>query len=249
MSDLKHDDRLLRKLLRNAPAVYFALLLVLAGSSAYLSLHDYDFIVINPTIWFLLGLLLQTIFAAACMLRFREHTVPAVVLSQFLPVLACIYYYFTDSLVSLVPANLIAFHALLYVLPGYVISLLGISPKPLRIIAAAINTVLMIGFSLLFLLAITFGSMTQQKAFRGKLSPDGLYMVTVISSDSGAVGGGTMLALEEVPSSIRLGCGRLAKLELIYSGEWNEYQHISYYWKDDHTLLINGIEYPLPDLP
>ena len=26
-----------------------------------------------------------------------------------------------------------------------------------------------------------------------------------------------------------------------------EYQHLSYRWKDDHTLLVNGTVYPLPN--
>lgn len=72
-------------------------------------------------------------------------------------------------------------------------------------------------------------------------------MATVIRSDSGAVGGGTMLIVENTKDSMQLVYGRLAKQELIYSGEWNEYQHISYGWKDGHTLVVNGTVYPLPD--
>ena len=68
---------------------------------------------------------------------------------------------------------------------------------------------------------MTFGSIDEKTIVKQTISPNELYMATVISVDSGVLGGATTVIVEEIPTSIK--------------------------WKDDHMLLINGNAFRMQD--
>jgi len=237
----------MQKLLQQMPIIYFAFLLFATTLTAVLSSNSYEFIITNRAIWFLLSLLIQILLASIWFIKRNELSKASIAFSQALPMLAFAYYFFCDSFIDMVPSGLIALHALLYFIPCYAISLLQMNSRFIRMICAVLNTILLLLFSLLFLLAITFGSMGEKNIVKQTTSPNELYVATVISADSGAVGGATTVIVEKTPTSINVGFGRFAKVQQVYSGRWDAYQRISIKWKDDHMLLINGNAYRMPD--
>lgn len=210
-----------------------------------MSYYGYEFIITCRTVWFLASLLIQLSFAAISILKRNELTKAAVVFSQVLPLLALVRYYYIDSFISMVPYDLIAINAFISFLSCFVISLLNITPRVLRVICAIINVILLFIFLALLFLAATFGSLGEQTIAAEKISPNGSYAATIEKADSGALGGATNVFVEELTSSINLGYGRFSKVHQIYSGEWNS--HVRIAWKDDHTLLINGKIFPLSE--
>ena len=233
----------MQKIIRNTPIFFFAFLSLATGSFALLSSHGYEFIVRNRILWFLLNLILQVILLGACILKRKELTKAAVVFAQALPTLAVVYYFFADSFLSNVPEAMIAFHALLCFIACYAVSLLNLNARVFRVIATIWNTILLLLTLGMVALAMTFGSLGEPVIARELPSPNQSYLATVEKRDSGALGGAKNVLVEDCKSSIDVGLGRFSKVQLLYSGEWDE--RVSVSWADDYTLLINGKLFPL----
>ena len=235
----------MQKIIRNTPIFFFAFLSLATGSFALLSSHGYEFIVRNRILWFLLNLILQVILSGACILKRRELTKAAVVFAQALPTLAVVYYFFADSFLSNVPSALIAIHALLNFLVSFVISVLNMNDRLFRRIITVWNTILLLIILAMVTLEMTFGSLGESVIAREVPSPNQSYLATVEKRDSGALGGAKNVLVEDCKSIIDVGLGRFSKVQLLYSGEWDE--RVSVSWVDDHTLLINGKLFPLSE--
>lgn len=235
----------MQKILRNIPIIYFVLLLIETIVSAVMPSYGYELIITNRTVWFLIGLLIQLAFAAISILKKNELTKAAVIISQTLPLLALVRYYYIDSFISMVPYDLIAIYAFISFLCCFVISLLKITPHIFRITCAIINSILLFIFLALLFGAVTFGSISEQTIATEKISPNGSFMASIERADSGALGGATNVFVEDLTSSINLGYGRFSRVCQLYSGEWNN--HVRIEWKDDQTLLNNGKVFPLSE--
>lgn len=75
-------------------------------------------------------------------------------------------------------------------------------------------------------------------------SPNGTYLVQVIDSDQGALGGDTLVEVRRDDCTIDLLVIRLTKTPTcVYRGNWGEYKHMRIEWQDETTLLINGEVY------
>jgi len=59
------------------------------------------------------------------------------------------------------------------------------------------------------------------------------------------LGGATNVLVEDLSTSVPVGFGRFARVQYVYSGEWNEFRTIFVKWKDDHTLVVNWKEYTM----
>ncbi len=86
-----------------------------------------------------------------------------------------------------------------------------------------------------------FGSIGEDTVIQTLPSPDGTRYAEVIESDQGALGGDTVV---RVYKSNTLFKGRG---EIVYRGEWREYEDMEIYWKDDGTLVINDVEYAIEE--
>ena len=233
--------------LRHTPIVYFVALLVATGLPALFSHLGYELIVTIPAVWFILSLLPQIVFTAMCLINVKNHTKLASAVSLTLPILSVAYTYFTDSFIQNVPEWLIVPQVLICFLCSFIITVPHVIDTVFHAIISVINTLLLLAFLALMLLMITFGSLGERTMIKEQASPDERYVAMVISSDSGALGGGTYVLAEETPPLISLGYGRIAKRHFIYSGDWDAYQTLHLRWILDHTLLINGIEQTIPD--
>jgi hypothetical protein len=73
-------------------------------------------------------------------------------------------------------------------------------------------------------------------------SPDGKYRAEVISSDQGALGGGTFV--EVYKKGIDAFVFRITgKPERVYSGDWMAYLNLDIYWKDNNHFVVDSKEY------
>ncbi len=75
-------------------------------------------------------------------------------------------------------------------------------------------------------------------------SPDGSRYAVAIVNDQGALGGATFVDVVEKPTKFLLFPIR-GESRRIYTGKWSEHDSIRVSWKDNSTLLINGIAYPI----
>ena len=233
--------------LRHAPIVYFAVLLVATGLLALFSHLGYELIVTIPAVWFILCLLPQIVLTAMCLINVKSHTKLASAVSLSLPILSVAYTIFTDLFIQNVPEWLIALQVLSCFLCSFVITVPHVIDTVFHAIISVINTLLLFAFLALMLLMMTFGSLGERTIIKELASPDERYIAALISSDSGALGGGTYVLAEETPPLLALGYGRISKRHLIYSSGWDAYQTLHMRWILDHTLLINGIEQTIPD--
>jgi len=235
----------MQKLIKNSPIVFFLFLLLVTASSAVLCNHGYEFIIHNRFTWFTLCLFIHAMLLGACIVEKKELTKAAVVFAQALPTLAVVYYFFTDSFLSNVTEAMVAIHALLCFIACYAISLLNLNVRVFRVITTIWNTILLLLTLGMVALAMTFGSLGEPEVLREVLSPNESYLATIEKRDSGALGGGTNVLVEDLTSSVDVGLGRFSKVRQFYSGEW--YSNVNIEWKDDHTLLINGKVFPIKD--
>ena len=235
----------MRKLVRNAPIFYFVFLLFETILSAVLPTYGYELIITNRIVWFSLSLLIQLGFAAISILKRSELTKAAIIVSQVLPLLALVRYYYIDSFISMVPYGLIGLLAFVSFLSCFAISFLKFVPRFFRKVFAVLNFILFFIALAMFFLEAIFGSIGEHSIVHEKISPNGSYSVSIEKADSGALGGATNVFVEELTSSVDIVYGRISKVSQLYSGEWGS--HVSVAWKDDHTLLINGKVFPLSD--
>lgn len=87
------------------------------------------------------------------------------------------------------------------------------------------------GIALIGLQLADFGQKTVVQTIP---SPDGTYEARVIDDDQGALGGSTIVEVDQ---------NGWAKPKQIYTGPWGIFETMEIYWKDEDTLVINGKEY------
>ncbi len=107
-------------------------------------------------------------------------------------------------------------------------------------IAALCVLVLVLLASPLILFLHILDGMTENTVVMTLDSPQGTYTAKVIDSDQDAMGGNTFVDIYK--KSWFSGEKKVAR---VYSGPWGQYQTMDIYWKDEHCLVINGVEYPI----
>ena len=76
-------------------------------------------------------------------------------------------------------------------------------------------------------------------------SPSGKYYAQVIDSDQGALGGDTLVDVDE-KSGINVILFKIEKKpQRVYSGDWGECNDMQIDWKDDDCLIIHSTEYQI----
>lgn len=107
------------------------------------------------------------------------------------------------------------------------------------VIIALLALILVPMFCFSVFMVTFFGSIGEDTVIQTLPSPDGTGYAEVIESDQGALGGDTVV---RVYKSNTLFKGRG---EIVYRGEWREYEDMEIFWKDDGTLVINDVEYAI----
>ena len=115
--------------------------------------------------------------------------------------------------------------------------------KPLSLKIITLVMILPIGF--FSFIALIFGNIGQNTVVQTVVSPNGEYYAQVIDSDQGALGGDTLVLVDK-KSGIDLILFKIEnKPQLVYLGEWGEFENMQIHWKDDNCLAINSVEYEI----
>lgn len=112
-----------------------------------------------------------------------------------------------------------------------------------KTICQVLYVLLTICFALLlplFLFAAVMGHTTVHQKIH---SPNGSYTARLIEVDAGATGGDTLVKVRDNDETISLVFGSFAREFTLYSGDWGEHQDMELSWRDENTLLINGVPY------
>lgn len=106
--------------------------------------------------------------------------------------------------------------------------------------------VLLLPLFLLLLVGATvmadFGRTTIVEAVR---SPDGRYEAQLIDVDEGALGGSTVVDVQDESAGIDLGVARFEWIKRVYRTGWGAADTMEITWQDEHTLLIDGQAYDM----
>lgn len=112
-----------------------------------------------------------------------------------------------------------------------------------------VYSLLIILFFLLLLAFMLFRDFGSQTVVSSKASPNGIYLAEIIEDDQGALGGNTLVNITAINHNINLFVGVLKKDSVrIYSGDYNEFNHMTLEWETDHFLYINGEKYNIEQI-
>lgn len=134
---------------------------------------------------------------------------------------------------------------MIYIGCCYYLSVRHGKPKILKIISLILSVLMILPITIVTFAALLLSNFGKQTVMQTIPSPSGQYYAQVIDDDQGALGGNTLVDVYEnigIDSPIFQ-----AKKEpqRVYVGDWGEFQTMQIYWKDDHCLVINGIEYQI----
>ena len=118
-------------------------------------------------------------------------------------------------------------------------------PLALKIVALVLSGLLALPVAFISFIALTFGNIGQNTVVQTVESPSGKYCAQIIDSNQGALGGDTFVDVYE-KSGINAILFRIEKKpQLVYVGEWGEFETMNIYWKDDTCLVINSVEHEI----
>ncbi len=107
------------------------------------------------------------------------------------------------------------------------------------------------GFLIVILLLASFLDTIVQDAntvVKSIPSLQSAYTAHVIDNDQGALGGNTYVTVEYNKKIINLFICELSKPPVgVYRGDYGEFAYMQVSWKDEDTLIINGLDYDITD--
>ena len=93
----------------------------------------------------------------------------------------------------------------------------------------------------LTMMGIVFGGIGQNTVVRTVPSPQGTFVARIVDSDQGALGGDTLVEVQQSGKSLDMGIGVFTPAWVrVYAGEWGEFQNMQLAWADEQTLVIDG---------
>lgn len=93
------------------------------------------------------------------------------------------------------------------------------------------------------LVSMTLGDFSQVTVVKTVESPEGKYYANVVDVDQGALGGNTLVEVDQIPV-INAFLFKIRKEPIrVYTGDWGEYKNLQIYWKNDNCLVINSEEH------
>lgn len=120
---------------------------------------------------------------------------------------------------------------------------ISVKPKLLKVISLLLAALLISPVGFLGFIALVFGGIGRDTVVQTVQSPKGTYYSELIDSDQGALGGDTLVDVHYSKRINALLFQIEKKPQRVYHGEWGEFEDMEIYWKDDHCLVINSVEY------
>ena len=118
-------------------------------------------------------------------------------------------------------------------------------PLGLKISALVLALVMILPIGFLNFVVLIFGNFGQDTVVKTVASPSGEYYAQVIDSDQGALGGDTVVDVYQDWELNALLFKITKSPQQVYFGDWGEFKNMQIYWKDDHCLVINSVEYEI----
>ena len=110
-------------------------------------------------------------------------------------------------------------------------------------IIAVLVLVLPLVFSSIFV--VLFSGMGYVKVVRSVPSPNGEYVAEILDANQGALGGDTIIQIQEDKGINCLIFKIEKKPNRIYLGEWGEFDDIDVRWENNEVVLIDSVKYPI----
>lgn len=180
---------------------------------------------------------------ALCASKRENSTNAENILSQLLPLFSLVYIYVMILTVDGVNDQVLILYGLICFISCFALSLLYRGKRVLKVVFAVLNSILLYLLFITSFFIMTFGQISQDTIIKQVLSPDKTYTAILIDSDHGALGGNTIVNIDNNSSEISVLLGRLTKTARIYTGRWGEFETMTLAWQDDNTLLINEKSY------
>ncbi|QAT51163.1 hypothetical protein EQM14_16085 [Caproiciproducens sp. NJN-50] len=231
------------KLTGRVPVICFSLLLLVATPFIASKCFGYQFVVDHEMMWFVLSVFIEAVLTAVCVAGRKVSTKAANIVSQFLPPASLLYICMIGLVVRGGNVFLLTLHALSCFASCFVISVLCKNKSVFSTVCVVMNSFLLFLLLAASFFAMTFGQLVQKTVVNRVTSPDRSYTAVVIDSDQGALGGNTLVDVENNASERNAGLGRFVKITRVYTGKWGEFNTMNIEWQDGITLLINGIPY------
>ncbi len=168
-----------------------------------------------------------------------ENTVTSILVSLITPLSLINFVFFTFACndISIVMAFLITTGCCIF------LSLKHGKPKTLKITSLILSALMIIPIAFFSFVFLIFGNIGQTTVVQTIESPNQRHYAQVIDSDSGALGGDTLVDVYE-KGGINTVLFKIAKKpERVYWGEWGAYENMNIYWKNNECLVINDVEY------
>ncbi len=116
-------------------------------------------------------------------------------------------------------------------------------PPALKKTAIILSALMILPLGYMSFISLIFGDIGHNTVVQTVESPSGEYYAKVIDSDQGALAGNTFVDVYE-KSKINTIIFKIEKKpQRVYTGDWDEFDNMQIYWRDDEHLIINSTEY------
>ncbi len=229
----------MKKIVAHTPILFSAVFLLVPICSMVAFIFGYDFHLYHGSITVLvMTALLVAAIAGMHWLNVQPKSWGKVFAALLLPVLIFHAFFFLAK-------DWLTFVCIAVSLGcGVVIFVQYANPRPWKIACGIAATLLVI--LLAFVLLTTsllqgFGSRTVVKT---AVSPGQAYEARVIDANEGALGGHTIVEVQQINPVISIGIGQFVKQPVcVYTGQWGESDHMDLRWENDGILVVNGVPY------
>ena len=118
-------------------------------------------------------------------------------------------------------------------------------PLALKVVALVLSVLMILPICFFSFIALIFGNIAQNTVVQTVASPNGKYYAQVIDNNQGALGGDTLVVVNQ-SCRINLILFKVEKKpQRVYLGDWGEFKNMQINWKDNNCLVINSVEYEI----
>ena len=221
----------------------FILIILFPAGTLISACFGYTFTLFNVSV-FAVATAMLSVYTVVLTLVFKrtpESRVLRILLTILAPLsfIHAVFYLFACSRIWIVASVLVS--------AGCCCFLAGKHGRPLalKIVALVLSGLLALPVAFIGFIALIFGNIGQNTVVQTVESPGGKYCAQVIDSNQGALGGDTLVEVHE-KGGVDAVLFRVEKApQLVYVGEWGEFENMNIYWKDDTCLVINSVEHEI----
>lgn len=116
----------------------------------------------------------------------------------------------------------------------------------LQVVIITISVLMSLFLIFCIFLLILFGNFSSNTVIKSLNSPENTYTAEIIDNNQGALGGATLVRIQYNNQKFTVLIGEFKKTpEIIYDGNWGEFENMTIEWKNEDILLINNAQYSI----